>query len=70
LKTREAIADELDAMNESEIDYSGIPPMTEEERQTVQPYYKEFLEKLPADMAKELARRRLEETGALSEVKK
>jgi hypothetical protein len=52
---------ELDEMNESSVDYSDIPPMTDAERKTLQPYYKEFLDKLPPDMVKELARRRLEE---------
>jgi hypothetical protein len=57
-------------MNESPVDYSGIPPMTENERETMQPYYKDFLDKLPPDMVKELARRRIEEIGAAAEVKK
>jgi hypothetical protein len=62
--------DELRAMDEAPIDYSDIPPMTEDERKTVQHYYKDFLEKLPPDMVKELARRRLEELNAFQEVKK
>jgi hypothetical protein len=48
-------------MNETAVDYSDIPPMTENERKTLQPYYKDFLDKLPPDLVKELARRRLEE---------
>jgi hypothetical protein len=70
LKTRKDSITELEEMNESDIDYSDIPPMTENERDTLQPYYKDFLDKLPQDMVKELARRRLEEIGALPEVKK
>jgi len=48
-------------MNNSQIDYSDIQPMTEEERQTAQLYYKDFLDKLPAQMVKELVQRRLTE---------
>jgi len=48
-------------MNNSQIDYSDIPPMTEEERKTAQLYYKDFLDKLPAEMVKELIQRRLSE---------
>jgi 3-oxoacyl-[acyl-carrier-protein] synthase III len=48
-------------MNNSQIDYSDLPPMTEEERKTAQLYYKEFLDKLPPEMVKELIKRRLSE---------
>jgi len=61
LKTQEDIMSELDDMNNSQIDYSDIPPMTEEERKTAQLYYKDFLDKLPAQMAKELVQRRLKD---------
>jgi hypothetical protein len=53
---------ELDDMNNSQIDYSDIPPMTEEERKTAQLYYKDFLDKLPAQMVKELVQQRISET--------
>ena len=61
LKTQENILSELEEMNNSQIDYSDIPPMTEEERKTAQLYYKDFLDKLPAEMVKELVQRRLSE---------
>jgi U3 small nucleolar ribonucleoprotein component len=61
LKTQEDILSELKDMNNSQIDYSDIPPMTEEERKTAQLYYKDFLDKLPAEMVKELVQRRLSE---------
>jgi hypothetical protein len=62
LKTQENILSELEDMNNSQIDYSDMPPMTEEERKTAQLYYKDFLDKLPPEMVKELVRRRLSET--------
>jgi hypothetical protein len=65
LKTRTDIIAELDEMNKTPVDYSDIPPMTERENASARPYYEEFLEKLPSDMVKELARRRLEEIGTL-----
>jgi hypothetical protein len=52
---------ELDDMNNSQIDYSDIPPMTEEERKTAHLYYKDFLDKLPVEMVKELVQRRISE---------
>jgi len=61
LKTQEDILAELEDMNNSQIDYSDIPPMTEEERKTAQLYYKDFLDKLPPEMVKELIKRRLSE---------
>ena len=61
LKTQENILSELDDMNNSKIDYSDIPQMTEEERKTAQLYYKDFLDKLPPEMVKELLKRRLSE---------
>ena len=61
LKTQENILSELEEMNNSQVDYSDIPSMTEEERKTAQLYYKDFLDKLPAEMVKELVQRRLSE---------
>jgi hypothetical protein len=37
--------------------------MTEEEQKTAQLYYKDFLDKLPPEMVKELVDRRLSEIG-------
>ena len=62
LKTQEEILSELEEMENSPVDYSDIPPMMEEERKTAQPYYKDFLEKLPPEMARELVQQRLAET--------
>jgi hypothetical protein len=62
LKTQEDILSELEDMNNSQIDYSDLPPMTEEERKTAQLYFKDFLDKLPPEMVKELIKRRLSET--------
>ena len=59
LKTQENILPDLEEMNNSQVDYSDIPPMTEEERKTAQLYYKDFLDKLPPEMVKELIQRRL-----------
>jgi len=61
VKTQDSILAELDEMNESPIDYSDIHPMTEEELKTKQLYYKDFLDKLPPEMVKELIQRRLSE---------
>ena len=61
LKTQKNILSEIEDMNNSPIDYSDIPPMTEEERKTAQLYYKDFLDKLPPEMVKELVQRRLAE---------
>jgi hypothetical protein len=61
LKTQEDILSELEDMNNSQIDYSDLPPMTEEERKTAQLYFKDFLDKLPPEMVKELIKRRLSE---------
>jgi len=62
LKTQENILTELEDMNNSKIDFSDLPPMTEEERKTARLYYKDFLEKLPPEMVKELIKQRLSET--------
>jgi len=61
LKTQENILPDLEEMNNSQVDYSDIPPMTEEERKTAQLYYKDFLDKLPPEMVKDLIQRRLSE---------
>jgi len=64
VKTQDNFAAEIDRMNKAPINYSDIPPMTEEERKTSRLYYKEFLDKLPRDMVKELVQRRLAELKA------
>ena len=61
MKTQKNILSEIEDMNNAPIDYSDIPPMTEEERKTAQLYYKDFLDKLPPEMVKELVQRRLSE---------
>lgn len=61
MKTQEELLAELEEMSRSPINYSDIPPRTEESRKTAQPYYKDFLEKLPPKMVKELVQRRLAE---------
>jgi hypothetical protein len=53
--------DELAGVNNSQVDYTDIPSMTEEERKTAQFYYKDFLDKLPPDMVKDLVKQRLSE---------
>ena len=63
VKTREEILAELEEMSNSPIDYSDIPPMTEEERKTARFYYKDFLDKLPPEMLKELIRQRFTQAG-------
>jgi len=65
VKTQDSFAAEIDRMNKAPINYSDIPPMTEEERKTSRLYYKEFLDKLPRDMVKELVQRRLAELKAI-----
>jgi hypothetical protein len=62
MKTQEDILCEIEDINNSQIDYSDLPPMTEEKRKTAQLYYKEFLDKLPPEMVRELIKRRLSET--------
>ena len=66
MKTQEDILAELEGMNNSQIDYSDMPPMTEEQRKTAQLYYKDFLDKLPPEMVKELIKRRLSEAPVAS----
>jgi hypothetical protein len=61
LKTQENILPDLENMNNSKVNYSDIPPMTEEERKTAQFYYKDFLDKLPPETVKDLVQRRLSE---------
>ena len=61
LKMQENILSELENMNNSQIDYSDMPPMTEEEQKTAQLYYKDFLDKLPPQMIKDLVQQRLSE---------
>jgi len=64
VKTQDNISAELDEMNEAPIDYSDIHPLTEEELKTKQLYYKDFLDKLPPEMVKELIQHRLSEIEA------
>jgi hypothetical protein len=64
LKTQENIVTELNDINNSPIDYSDIAPMTEEERKTAQLYYKDFLDKLPPDLVKNMVQQRLSEGNA------
>ena len=64
MKTQEEILAEIEEMENSSIDYSDIPPMTEQEQKTIHPYYKKFLDMLPKDIVKELALRRLVEIKA------
>ena len=45
------------------LDYTDIPPMTEEERKTARPYYKDFLNKLPQEMVHDMIRQRLVEVA-------
>ena len=61
LKTQEDISTELESMNDSPIDYSDVPPMTEEEQKTAQLFYKDFLNKLPREMVKDIVQQRLSE---------
>ena len=61
MKTQEDVLAELDTMNDSPIDYSDVPPMTEEEQKTAQLYYKDFLNKLPQELVKNLVQQRLSE---------
>lgn len=64
MKTQEETLAEIEKMENSPVDYSDIPPMTEQEQESIRPYYKEFLDMLPEDIVKELARRRLSEIEA------
>ena len=61
MNTQEEILDEINEMENSPIDYSDIPPMTEQEQESIRSYHKEFLDMLPKDIVKELAQRRLAE---------
>jgi hypothetical protein len=61
LKAQEEILAELADMHNSPVDYSDIPPMTEEEGKTAQFYYKDFLNKLPQELIKNLVQQRLSE---------
>jgi hypothetical protein len=51
-------------MNREPVDYSGIPPMTGQERKTAKSFYKDFLDKLPPEMVKELVEKRLADVKA------
>ncbi|GHT57617.1 hypothetical protein FACS1894109_10180 [Spirochaetia bacterium] len=55
---------ELAEMDKHPIDYSDIPPMTEDEMKSGHFGHEEFLRKLPTDILKEMARRRLAEIRA------
>jgi U3 small nucleolar ribonucleoprotein component len=63
LKTQENILADLKGINDAQIDYSDIAPMTEEERKTAQLYYKDFLDKLPPDLVKNLIDQRISEAS-------
>jgi hypothetical protein len=63
LKMQENIVTELNDIHNPPIDYSDIAPMTEEERKTAQLYYKDFLDKLPPDLVKNMVQQRLSEIG-------
>ena len=66
LKTQEDILTECVDINNTQINYSDIPPMTEEERKTAQLYYKDFLDKLPPDLIKNLVQQRLSEHATVT----
>jgi len=68
MKTPQNILSEVDDMNNSKIDYSDLPPMTEEERKTAKLYYKDFLDKLPPAMVNELIKQRLSETREIDKL--
>jgi hypothetical protein len=55
------IDQEIQEMKKHPIDYTDIPPLTEEERQTGRFGYENFLNKLPPDIVKEMVHRRLDE---------
>ena len=67
LKIQEDISAELKKMNNSPIDYSDVPPMTEEESKTAQFYYKDFLNKLPQEMVHDMVQQRLSEVNTTSQ---
>ena len=52
---------EIKAMKSHNIDYSDIPRMTKSRKKTGRLYYGEFLEKLPPDILREMAERKLKE---------
>jgi hypothetical protein len=54
--------EELEAMNGAPIDYSDIPSFPNQKGRL---YYQDFLDKLPPDIVKEMARRRLEDIKPL-----
>jgi hypothetical protein len=52
---------EIESMRFHDIDYSDIPSITESRKETGRLHYKEFLDKLPPDILREMARRKMEE---------
>jgi hypothetical protein len=64
LEKKMKIDEELANMKRYPIDFSDIPPMTEEERRTGRLHYKAFLDTLPREVVREMARRRLEQREA------
>jgi hypothetical protein len=61
LEEKLRIDEEITEMKKYPIDYSDIPPMTDAQRATAHWGNEEFLRKLPPDIVREMARRRLEE---------
>lgn len=55
---------EIEGMNEALIDHSDIPLFPNQKGRL---YYQDFLDKLPPDIVKEMAKRRLEEIKPLCE---
>lgn len=59
MKTQKDISDEIEEMKNSPIDYTDIPPMTEEEKKTIQFYNKDFLDNLPHEVVKSMIEQRV-----------
>jgi hypothetical protein len=64
LEEKTRIDAELSEMKKYPIDYSDIPPMTDEQRATAHWGNEDFLRKLPPDILQEMAQRRLAEIKA------
>jgi hypothetical protein len=54
---------EIAEMNKFPIDFSDIPPLKDEDRSKVRFGNERLLEMLPDDILKEMAKRRLQQTG-------
>jgi len=70
MKMHEDILAELNEMNNAPIDYSDIPPMTEDNLKTAKIYYEDFMNKLPQEMVNQLLQQRLSEYGSFLTSKK